>query len=428
MHVIERRESTLENGLRVVVAELPHLHTATIALYVRVGCRFETPDDNGLSHFVEHMLFRGSARYASSYELSFAVERLGATLYAETGRDCGLMSLSVEPNQVAAGLEILGELLASPRFSDIELERKLILEELKEDFDEKDVEINADDIARELLFGDHPMGQRIIGPRSNVERFDADDVRRHFDRLYCARNMLLCVAGPVEAAPVEQAAATFLGQLPAGQAVSGPPLELEQTSPRYKYVSDSGSQTAISLLLRGVAEQDDDYPALAALLRAIDDGMSTRLHYRLCDQLGLAYSVNASIEPLHDISIVDVTANTSHDKVAALIREVLGLLGGMRDQPVSAVELEKLKRRYRYDSLSSTDDPNAIAGQLGGIALYYAPPSLEQRVAQIEALTAVDLQRVAQRVFRPERLSVAIVGDLTRARQAEVRDAVMSWE
>lgn len=410
------------------MAELPHLHTATVALYVRVGCRFETPADNGLSHFVEHMLFRGTDRYKSSYDLSFAVERLGATLYAETGRDCGLMSLSVEPDGIAPGLEILGELLSSPRFDDIELERKLILEELKEDYDDKGVEINADDIARELLFGDHPMGQRIIGPQRNVERFDTADVRRHFERFYCARNMLLCVAGPVDTDAVVAAAAQHLSKLPSGTAAVGKPLEFDQSEARYQYVKDSGSQTGISLVLRGVPEQDADFPALIALMRAIDDGMSTRLHYRLCDQLGLAYSINASIEPLHETSLVDITANTSHDKVAELVRQMLRLLAQLRAEPISAAELDKLQRRYRYDSRSSTDDPNAIAGQVGGTALFYEPPSMAERVARIAALTAPDLQRVARRVFRPERLSVAIVGDLTRARQADVCEAVMAWQ
>lgn len=425
--MIKRHESTLDNGLRVVVAELPHLHTATVALYIKVGSRFEVPEDNGLSHFVEHMLFRGSQRHQSSYELNFAIERLGATLYAETGRDCGLFQLSLEPDSLDAGLEILGALLSSPRFSEIELERELVLEELKEDYDEKDVEINADDIARGLLFGDHALGQRIVGPKANVDRFDIDDVRRHFQRFYCGANMLLCIAGPVDPTAVTELARDRLGALPAGALIETVAPEFDQSAAQYVHIDDPGSQSAISLLLRAVPELDPDYPALTALMRVLDDGMSTRLHYRLCDQLGLAYSINASLEPLHDITLVDVSANTGHEKVAPLLRELLKLLSEFRDEPISAAELDKVQRRYRYDLLASIDEPNAVAAQLGGIALYYEPPSLDEKIARMQAITVDDVQRVARRIIRPQSLTVAVVGTLSQDRAAEVRAAVLDW-
>src|SRR5688572_6894299 len=166
----------LDNGLAVTTVALPHLHTAVCALFIKVGSRFETPADNGLSHFVEHMLFRGTERYATSLALNTAVERLGSTLHAETGRDYTLFQLALEPENVPAAIALLGELLGQPRFSDIELERQLILEEINEDYDADGAEINADDIARGLAFEDHPLGQRIIGQRSNVERFAVDDV------------------------------------------------------------------------------------------------------------------------------------------------------------------------------------------------------------------------------------------------------------
>src|SRR5690349_6050933 len=143
------------------------------------------------------MLFRGTERYPSSLALNTAVERLGSTLHAETGRDYTLLQLALEPAHVPAAIDLLGELLGHPQFSEIELERQLILEEINEDYDEQGTEINADDIARGLAFGDHPLGQRIIGPRTNVERFAIADVRRHFKSFYGARNANLCVAGPV---------------------------------------------------------------------------------------------------------------------------------------------------------------------------------------------------------------------------------------
>ncbi|MBA3454913.1 MAG: insulinase family protein, partial [Deltaproteobacteria bacterium] len=208
--------TTLDNGLGVTTVALPHLHTAVCSLFIKVGSRFESPADNGLSHFVEHMMFRGTERYATSLALNTAVERLGSTLHAETGRDYTMFQMSLEPENVPAAIALLGELLGQPRFSDIELERQLILEEFNEDYDEHDAEINDGDLARGMAFEDHPLGQRIIGPRANVERFAVTDVRRHFTTFYGARNAILCVAGPVQHGRVVEAAMQEFGAMPAG--------------------------------------------------------------------------------------------------------------------------------------------------------------------------------------------------------------------
>src|SRR5687768_11858719 len=142
-----------------------------MAVFVKVGARFEAPADNGLSHFLEHMLFRGTERHPSSLALNTAIESLGSTLHAETGRDYTLFQMGFLPDQVEEGLALFGELLGRPRFDDLELERALVLEEINEDYDEDDVEINTDDIARGLMFEDHPLGHRIIAPPANVRGF-----------------------------------------------------------------------------------------------------------------------------------------------------------------------------------------------------------------------------------------------------------------
>ena len=423
----EVQSSTLPSGLRVTTVALPHLHTVTVAVFVKVGARFETPDDNGLSHFTEHMLFRGTERHPTSLALNTAIERLGSTLHAETGRDYTLFQMSFAPDLVDDGLALIGELLGRPRFTDIEKERALILEEINEDYSEDDVEINADDIARGLMFEGHPLGQRIIGPRGNVERFTEADVRRHFARFYGAANMIVCVAGPVDHGAVATSAERRLGHLPWGGAAEAEPARAMSGGPRLKHVRDSGSQTSLTALLLGVPEVDPDYMAFVALLRALDDGMSTRLHYQLADQRGLAYSISAGIEPLHDAAVLDVVGATGNAKVPELVAELLRILGSLRDEAIAAAELAKIHARYRYEMLASLDDASAMAAWFGGVALYYPPPTLGDRLLQMESVSADDIVRVARRVIQPEHLVVAAVGALSRARLGELRETVVGW-
>jgi len=420
--------TTLDNGLAVTTVELPHLHTAVCALFVKVGARFETPEDNGLSHFVEHMLFRGTERHPTSLALNTAIERLGSTLHAETGRDYSLFQMALEPDHVPAAIEVLGELLGRPRFSDIDLERELILEEINEDYDEQGTEINADDIARGIAFENHPLGQRIIGPRTNVERFALADVRRHYTTYYGARNANLCVAGPVTHGAVVEAAARALSGLPAGVRAEVPPAPALAGGPKLRHVPDAGSQTSLAIIFRAVPELDPAYLALVALLRVLDDGMSTRLHYTLADQKGLAYSIHAAIEPLADTALFEIAGATANAKVPSLVRELLILLDGLRRGEITDDELAKARVRYRYETLASIDDAAAMAGWFGGTALYYPPVSLSQRLAAISRITVEDCAKVAQQVLAPDHLVLAAVGTLSRARLGELRGVVNDWK
>jgi len=419
--------TTLPNGLAVTTVALPHLHTAVCAMFVKVGSRFESPDDNGLSHFVEHMLFRGTEKYPTSLALNTAIEHLGSTLQAETGRHDSLFQLALEPANVPAGIALLGELLTRPRFMEIELERALILEEINEDYDEDGVEINADDIARGMAFEDHPLGQRIIGPRKNVKRFTTADVRRHFAKFYGAKNCSLCVAGPVEHARIVDAAQKTLAAIPSGERAELVAAPEHVPGRKFRHVRDAGSQTSLSIVFRALSELDPDFLTLGALLRILDDGMSTRLHYQIADQKGLAYSVHAGIEPLADAALFEITSATANAKVPALVKELLGLCTGLRKGKITEDELTKARVRYRYEALAAIDDAAMMASWFGGTPLYYPPPPISERLAKMSAVNRDAIVEVAGRVLAPDRLCLAAVGTLSRARLGELKKTVEAW-
>ena len=156
----EVAKGRLPNGLDVVTVVTPHLHAAAAGLYVRTGSRYETAKTNGLSHFVEHMLFRGSAGFPSSFALNHAIEERCGMLCGETGRDYSLYQVELHPRELGEVLRIVGDLFTSPLFSDIELERAIVLEEILEDFDERGQRVNIDDVGRADAWPDHPLGDR----------------------------------------------------------------------------------------------------------------------------------------------------------------------------------------------------------------------------------------------------------------------------
>jgi len=417
----------LPNGLRLSTVETPHLHSAVVALYVRAGARYESPATNGLSHFVEHMLFRGSARFPTSFLLNRAIEERGGTLYAETGRDYSLYHVALRPSEVGAAMDILGDLFSAPTFRDIELERPIVLEEILEDLDDKGRNVNIHDISRSLIWQGHPLGYSVIGPAANVRRFTTTDVRRHFRRFYGARNMALCVAGKVDRDQIRGLAGRAFAEVPGGQRVEPPVVPKSLGGPQIKFVADEGSQVQLQLVFRAFPEWDPAFPSLAVLMRLLDDGMSTPLHYRVCDQKGLAYQISGGLEPLHDAALFEVDGACSPSNLVPLVEEILAILDGLRRSPPEEGELDRAKRRYVGDLEAGFDDLDSLCGWFGGTELFFRPHSHLERARRVQRVTGKSVLEAAQRVLRPEGMTFVAVGNVTADVRLGVRRALRTF-
>jgi predicted Zn-dependent peptidase len=418
----------LQNGLKLVTVETPHLHSATVCLYVRAGSRYETPETNGISHFLEHMLFRGSSRYPSSFALNLAIEELGGTLYAETGRDYSLYQISLHPRQLQRGMEILGDLFSAPEFTDIDLERQIIVEEILEDLDDRGRNVNIDDQSRKQVWGAHPLGFPITGPLKNVRRFSNRDVRGHFRRFYGAANMVLTVAGPIRLRTVERQSRVAFAGVPRGERRMPRPPRPAGVGPRFHAVHNESAQTQVHILFHALPETDPDYLAMRALVRVLDDGMSTRLHYQICDQKGLAYSIAGSLHSYHDAALLEIDAACAHAKLPALVGESLGMLGRFRDELVGEDELDKAKRRFVGDIEACYDDLDGLAGWFGGTELFMRADPQEKRARALARVRPEHIRAVARRVIRPERLSVTSVGALSPKLSRRVEKIVREFK
>jgi len=412
---------TLPNGLRVMVISLPHLHTGAAQLMVRAGSRYEDKTTAGLSHFVEHMIYRGSAAYPTTFALNRAFERRGGGLYAETSRELTSYLLDSPPESLPVLMEVLADAVIRPQWKEMDTERRIVLEELLEDLDEDGQLIRSDDLARGLAFGAHPLGLPIAGSQESVSAYTQSQVAAHHARHYTGANCTLCVAGPFDAEAVLDVVGRCFADLPAGDRVTPAPAPERVAGPAFEYVRYVESQTTINLMVQGLAHPHPLSAAQSLMLRILDDGLSTRLYHRIVDELGLAYSVNASPELLEDVMLVDLSAACAHRSAGKILAEILEILADLRNRPPDADELEMARQRLLWDVRASLDSPQSMVEYHNTCEILERPCTMRARAKQVLAATAQDVQRAAQEILRPERWTLACVGKLNAKQQSTLR-------
>ncbi len=410
MPVYTRHRDVLPNGLRVVTLEVPHLHSAILAIYVRCGSRHEEPRTNGVSHFLEHMFFRGSERFPDTTLMNARVEDAGGDLNGYTMRDHGLYFTPLHPAHLDVGFEVLGDLLCAPRMEKMDVEREVILEEMMDEVDASGRDVDLGNLAKRQVFGRHPLAYKIAGTTKTVRGLRLEDLREHHRRFYVASNMVVAVAGPVQRRQVLDLAEAAFGRLRRGRPVREEPPELQQRGPKVLFVPDVESQTELMLSFPCPPEGHPDFPALTLIRSVLGDGLTAWLPFHIVERLGLAYSVHAGIDTFHDTSVFELEAACSPAKVVPVFTEMTRLLGKLRSEPLAAEELARLKRRQRMGLEFVLDDLNALAGWYGEVELFRTPETFEEKVAHLEAVTAEQLQAVAGRVFTRKNLHVVAVG------------------
>jgi predicted Zn-dependent peptidase len=420
-------ENTLSNGLRVVVVPQPHLQGATLSLFVKVGPRYERREVNGVSHFLEHMLFRGTAKFENAYQLSLASEQLGGTIEAATYADFTQYQLSVPSELAEQALELLAELFRAPRFLELALEKQIVREEILADLDAQGREVDTENLSRMLVYGEHPLGFKITGDADNVDRLSVEDLQAHLRDHYGASNMVLVVSGNVDAARSFAAARAALSALPVGRVtlIEAPP------PPRHDkhlwFVKNDASQTEVRACFRSFAADDPDFMALKLLMRVLDDGMSTRLHRRMTDESGLAYEAFAALDSYEETGLVELGASVEHDKAAEALRAMLELMAELRDGEIRQDELDKARTRYLWNLRRIIDSAEEMAMYAGTQAVFGRNPSLALPLAECERVTLADLRRAARRVVRSENVYVVCVGKVKKAVEKRAQQVLASW-
>lgn len=449
--------SMLENGLRLAVAPVQGTSFVELVLGIRVGSRYELPEQAGISHLLEHMIFRGSKEYPSSFLLNHALESLGDGLEGGTAREYSLFGITVPPENLDRVLMILADLFQRPLLEEIDTEKEIVFEEMLEELDEEGEESDAFNISRMILFGDHPMGRPVLGRRSTLEAVKKDNLVAHFERFYRPANMILVASGKVDPDRFpDQVRTAFQVQKDSGPSPDAIEaartqweLELESMAPLVapaegvdlggeprlprgtqgpvlKFVDKSSSQieTTISFATRG--ERSKLFVPAMALERILDDGLSSRLQRSLCERKGLLYDISASIEGYSDIGVMDFTFRTAAGKARQALKEVFHELFQLKNTPVDSQELNRIKARMHRDAHALFENPRAIATRAAEhIALGLRTPlSLSEWIHAIRAIDAESIRHAANDIFVPQKMAVVVEGKLPRVDRGDVSQIV----
>jgi len=419
---IEWHESTLKNGLSVVVVPQPSLHRVAFGLFVGVGSRYESAEDNGISHFLEHMLYRGTAKHPSAHAQNLAFERLGGSLSATTHADHTHLNVIAPPDSFAESMLLLGEVVRAPRLGEIDVEKRIVREEILDDLDETGRHVDPDNVVRAQMFGDHPLGYPITGPIESLDGFNEQRLRAHLAKYWVAANSVLAVAGPCDPREALDLAQRCFGDMNTGVRASAPPWDPNaRGKTRRKHVASPGSQTDLRLSWITPGERDALGPALELLLRIIDDGMSTRLYRRLADDGGMVYDCSALWEPFIEVGALDIGAAMSPERLPDVADACLALVRDVAENGPTEEELVKAKRRHRWSVDAAIDHAEELEVLAGGAVLFERTRGVAAQAERFEALTVNDLRDAARTVFTRENLYAVTVGTLTASGRLALR-------
>jgi predicted Zn-dependent peptidase len=402
--------TTLDNGLRILTAPMPHTRSVSVSFYVGAGSRYETKPVAGLSHFVEHMLFKGSSRRPTAKDISEAVDRVGGMLNGGTDRELTVYYVKAAKPHFPLAVDLLVDMLRRPIMDDdeIEKERKVVIEELATVGDSPAQQ--ADILLDELLWPDQPLGWDVAGTPDTVSSLSRDTVLSYLRRQYVPNNTVLSVAGAVEHAQVVDLLTREVGDWKSGEPSSWHPAINGHKGPAVKVQYKNTEQAHITLAVLGVSNQHPDRYAIDLLSAIIGEGMSSRLFMELRENRSLCYDVHSYTSHFLDTGAFTVYAGVDPKQATTAVSAILEQLAITRDG-VPEDELVKAKELTKGRLLLRMEDTRSVSGWLGVQELLTGKvKSVDDVVEQVDAVTVEDLRRVANDLFRTERLAMAIVG------------------
>ena len=400
------RLTELPSGLRVVTDAMPSVRSVALGFYVGVGSRNEGREEAGISHFLEHLLFKGTERFSST-EIDQIFDGMGAEINAGTGKETTSVYARFLDQHLERAFDVIADMVLRPSYPDIDSERQVVIEEIAMYEDEPSDKVH--DVLAGALFGDHPLGRPIIGRSDVVGSVPVPQIAAYHDARYVAPNLVVAAAGSVDhdrlVALTERAFAAPAGErarFEAAPALDGPTLRFHEKATEQYHLCLGGP---------GIARADERRFSLRVLDTILGGSSSSRLFQEVREKRGLAYAVYSYASQFADSGHVAVYVGTRPDNVAAAMKVIGDELRRLQAEPISPGELERAKENVKGRTVLAMESTSARMGRLGSSVVMGVPVlTLDELVAAIDAVSHDDVIALAREMFAPELMSAAGVG------------------
>jgi predicted Zn-dependent peptidase len=405
------RRTVLPNGLIVLTERMEHLRSVAMGVWIKSGSRYEAAEINGISHFVEHMLFKGT-RSRSAQHIAREMDAIGGNLDAFTGKETICFSVKALSNHVPIALDVLSDLVLNPTFADtdIERERGVILEEIKIDEDNPDVLVH--EIFTQNFWKDQPLGKPILGTTKTVSGLQQPTLFDYHSERFRAGNMVFSAAG----------------NLDHDQFVASVGEKFETLAPSTAELTFQSAQVSAPIILRnkrsleqvqiclGVPSPpitDENRYATLILNTVLGGGMSSRLFQTIREERGMAYSIYSDLSPYSDTGALCVYAGTSADKTLEMLDLVMAEFRALKETLLTEEELHRAKEQVKGNILLGLESSGSRMSNLARQEMYFKHFfSVEEVLERLDAVTADQVQTMAQKLFVSERIAVTLLGRL----------------
>jgi len=404
-------KEVLPNGLVILTEPMEHVHSVSVGIWLRSGSRREPPELNGISHFIEHMVFKGTAR-RTAQDIAREVDSVGGMLDAFTAKEMVCFNTRVLDEHLPKAFDVLADMVLAPKLApdDITREQSVILEEIRMTQD------NPEDLVHELFtqnfWTSHALGKPILGTPETVSAFTRSSLEKWFRRWYAPNHLVITAAGHLSHAQLVELVAERFAKL----------------SPSDNGTADSTPQPTPHITLRAKREleqvhmcigvpalpmADDRRFAVSILNNVLGGGMSSRLFQNIRERQGLAYAIFSEINSYRDAGLLSVYAGTSMESAGQVIRSILEEFRRLKDEPLSEEELRRAKDHLKGATLLALEGSSSRMNSLARYHLYFNRHfAIEELIAMLERVTASEVQQIAGEFFAPERLSASVVGNL----------------
>ncbi len=404
-------QTTLHNGLRLFTTPMPGMRSASIAFFFTVGSRYEPKPVAGVSHFIEHMLFKGSQHYPTARLISEAIEGVGGVFNASTGKELTSYTARVPGEYLTVVLKVLADMVRYPLFDpqEIEKERGVIIEELSATQDDPQEWVNL--LIDEVMWPDLPLGRDDAGTIETVAHLQRRQMLAYLDMHYRPNSLVVSIAGNIDQQQIIQLTEDLFGDWEAG------PSQLYSSSlpPRdaapVRIIKKATEQTNICLATAGASYSSADYYPLLLINGVLGDGMSSRLFQSIREEQGLAYDIGSYFNSYAETGNLVISAGVDPTHTQEAIQAIITELKRLCDTPVPVDELERMKAYVRGGVVLGLEGTQQVASWLGSQeCLHNRVHAIDEVIASVNAVTTQDIQRVAQSCFASDWRRLAIIG------------------